>query len=133
MSMKQMPWILTVILTGALICPEAVLASVTFKDRGAHKAKNAEGRYDRVYSVYVSELDWEAMQKYAQTKEWDGPGTTTTVCFFNDIRNTPDVTFSGMDFSEHYKEAWVGGYWHHPNGNEIFVQYPAKKLSITMY
>lgn len=133
MNMKQMPWILAALLTGALICSEAVQAEVVFKDRGQHKTKNAEGRYDRVYSVHVSDLDWDAMGKYAQTKEWDGPGTTTIVCFFNDLRNTPDVTFSGMDFSEHYKDAWVGGYWHHANGNEIFVQYPAKKREMSMY
>lgn len=108
-------------------------SSVTFKDRGVHKTKLEDGRYHRVYSVYVSELDWEAMTKYAQAKEWDGEGTSTTVCFFNDFRNTPDVTFSGMDFSEHYKEAWVAGYWHHANNTEIFVQYPSKKRDIGMY
>lgn len=108
-------------------------AEAVFRERGVHKAKTEDGKYNRVYSVYVSELDWAAMEKYSRSREWDGPGTTTTVCFFNDWRYTPDVTFSGMDFSEHYKESWVGGYWHHPNGNEFFVQYPAKKRELNFY
>ena len=126
--------ITVMLFTGLLLCSGSFSArAAEMKDQGVFKEKTPDGKLNRVYSVYTPDLNWEAMQKYAQAKEWDGAGTSTTVCFFNDWRNTPDVTFTGMNFSETYKDAWVGGYWRYANGNEVFVQYPAKRRQISAY
>ena len=129
--MKTFCFLLFLILLSAGI--PAGYSEPKFSDRGVNRTRTEDKKTNRVYSVYVSELDWDAMTQYARSKEWDGEGTSTVVCFFDDWRNTPDVTFSGLDFSESYKDNWVAGYWRYANGNEVFVQYPARRREMSFY
>lgn len=110
----------------AFLPPHHSILSAGLSDRGRWESRIEGDKYNRVYSVYTPDLNWQAMIDYAKTKKWSGPGSSTIVCFFDDWRNTPDVTFTGMGFSDTYKEHWVGGYWYNPNGTELFVQYPAR-------
>lgn len=108
-------------------------AGADFKDRGAWQQRIEGEKYNRVYSVYAPDLNWDAMIQYAKSKPWSGPGTSTIVCFFGDWRNTPDVTFTGMNFSDHYKEHWIAGYWFKEDGSQLFVQHPARKVAMNFY
>ncbi|HTL46774.1 MAG TPA: hypothetical protein VL688_01790 [Verrucomicrobiae bacterium] len=101
-----------------------------FQIVGKNEKRIESGKYDRVISVYAPELDWDGMKKFAQAQAWDGPGTMTTVCFFDDRVNTPDVTFSGIDFSETYKDHWIAAYYHRPDEAELFIRDPGKKRTI---
>jgi len=111
---------------GWLLLIVSLLFAAGFVDRGKWEQRAEGDKFNRVYSVYTPDLDWDAMVEFARAKKHSGPGTTTIVCFFGDWRNTPDVTFTGINFSEYYKEHWVAGYWFNADGGELFVQYPAK-------
>lgn len=101
-----------------------------FQVVGENKQRVEGEKNNRVISIYVREVNLDAMQGFAREQAWDGPGTRTVVCFFDDRVNTPDVTFTGLDFSEHYKTHWIAAYYHQPNGDELWVPNPAARREV---
>jgi len=96
-----------------------------FEQVGYNKVKTRSGSYSRVFSVYTSSLDFNAMEKYAKKQTYT-PGGTTMVFFFNDRSNTPDVTFVGSEFDSKYEKYMVAAYWKYPKGQEKFQKYPGE-------
>ena len=88
---------------------------------------------NRIYTVYVSDLMWGEMEKYAQGKPYKN-GKTTSVFFFNKREGTPDVTrYKGSHgdivdriYADGDTTYWVARYDRWPSGEEIFMRYPAK-------
>ena len=85
-------------------------------------------RGNRVYSVYTSHTDWDLIREYATKKPWK-PGRLTMVYFFNDRKNTPDIsTYKvGYDIPKRYQYYLVAVYQHLGNGKEKFTKSPPKK------
>jgi len=82
----------------------------------------------RVFAIYTETLDWEEMKSYAVKKEWS-KGGTTTVYFFNDRVNTPDVRYLRPDaeLPKRFEQYWVALYWRQQDGSEKFLKYPARQ------
>jgi len=110
--------------------PLPARANDMFQIVGENKDRVSEGKYNRVISIYVREMNKDAMQGFARERPWDGEGTRTTVCFFDDRVGTPDVTFSGMNFSDHYKDHWIAVYYHESNGDEVWIPRPAERREV---
>lgn len=91
-----------------------------FEDVGYWKKDKA-----RVFSVYATNLDFDAMEKFAKRKMWSENGATT-VYFFNNRSKTPDVTLleNPYEWEKKYDPFWVAAYWHDATGKERFEKYP---------
>ena len=96
-----------------------------FKSVGYYKKKLSSGSYKRVFSVYVSEVNWAKMEEYGR-KQMYTQGGTTSVFFFNDLDNTPDVTFIAENFDTKYEKYWIALYVKGTTGEESFAKYPAQ-------
>jgi len=102
-----------------------------FEDVGYHKKKLDNGSNTRVYSVYVRGFQesaeiWSDMEQYAKGK-MHTQGGSTTVFFFSDRSNTPDVTFVGEQFDSKYEQYCIAAYWKYPSGVEKFSKYPFRQ------
>jgi len=128
---KPMPkgCLITLIVGAVLFLIIFIISSIEdsdFEQVGYYKTKLRNGSYFRLFSVYTSSTNWEKMKKYAQNQMWS-EGGSTFVFFFNDRKNTPDVTQVGMKFNKKYERYWIAGYWKYPTGKEKFAKFTAKK------
>lgn len=86
--------------------------------------------YHRVYSYWVKDFEetdaqWAAVEEYAKSRMWS-EGGFTAVLFFADRENTPDVTYTGLEFPEAYEPHCIAGFWKIANGSMEFRRYPFK-------
>lgn len=65
------------------------------------------------------------MQNYAKKKQ--DKGGSKFVYFFNNLKNTPNISKVGMDFNTSYNKFWIGGYFKYANGDEKFLKYPGRE------
>jgi len=105
-----------------------------FVEVGYYKKTNQFNSDNRVYSIYVEDFKdspgvWDIIEKYGKSKMWSSKGSTT-VLFFNNKQNTPDVTYTGVNFPDIYESYWIAGYWKYTTGKEIFIRYPAGKNKV---
>jgi hypothetical protein len=101
-----------------------------FKQVSLHQSGNQYGNFIKLYSIYVKDFVdtpemWAQIEKYGRAQLYT-PGGMTTVFFFNDINNTPDVTIVGMEFDQKYEKYCIAGYWKYPNQSEEFQKFPFK-------
>lgn len=80
-----------------------------------------------VASYYTNSTDKEEILEYAKKAfSWNGR-ETIIIFFFNDRANTPNVTYSGVNWPEQYEPYCVAMYSKMPTGLESFEEYPFKK------
>ncbi|MCK4532641.1 hypothetical protein KAU39_02545 [bacterium] len=94
-----------------------VVEKVYFKQVGYYKKKLPNGSNKRVFSVYTPSNNGEAMKQYGR-KQMYSAGGTTSVFFFNNLDNTPDVTFVAENFDKNYKKYWIALYVKGTTGKE---------------
>ena len=104
--------------------------SNNFEQVGYYKKKLHNGSNNRVFSFYVKNFSdkptiWKKMEQFAK-KQMYTSGGSTTVFFFSDRNNTPDVTFVAEQFDAKYEKYCVAAYWKYPTGVEKFSKYPFK-------
>ena len=107
-----------------IIQKRKVKEKVYFKQVGYYKKKLPNGSNKRVFSVYTPSEKGEAMKQYGR-KQMYSAGGITSVFFFNDLDNTPDVTFVAENFDKKYEKYWIALYVKGPTGEE-FAKYSAK-------
>jgi len=132
--------LLTAILTVALLPSCAKKSSdeetITTNETGTvfEQVGYWEKAGNRIYTVYVIELDWVGMNVYAGERPHKA-ARTTTVLFFNDRSGTPDVTnYSGSmhDVLQRVRTEgdtlyWIARYDCFPSGEAIFNRYPMRE------
>jgi len=135
---KKKKWIGGILLLFALTIIIAYLIPVSdgdqnianFEQVGYFKKEHSNGSNIRVYSYYVKKFSdnpttWNEIERFAKNRMHTSGGFTT-VFFFNDRKNTPDVTFVAEQFDEKYDKYCIAGYWKFANGVEKFSRYPLK-------
>lgn len=93
--------------------------TVKFKDVSSYK----EGSLI-IYSVFTSTKNFNEMKNYAKGKK--DIGGSKFVYFFDNLKNTPNISKVGMDFDNRYNKYWIGGYFMYSTGKEKFLQYPGR-------
>jgi len=78
-----------------------------------------------IYSIYTNTKSFEKMQAYAKKKP--DIGGSKIVYFFDNLKNTPNISKIGMEFDNHFNKYWIGGYFKYANGKEKFLEYPGRK------
>jgi hypothetical protein len=87
---------------------------------------------NRIYTIFVSDEDWSAMEEYAEGKPYK-TGHTTSVLFFDNRDGTPDMTkYKGSMrdvmnriYADGETAYWIARYDRFPSGEAIFKRYPA--------
>lgn len=91
-----------------------------FKQVGYFKSN--ESPYTRIFSVYTEVTDIDSLAGYARKKPFTDGGFTT-VLFFNNKENTPDVTFSAWNYDESKNDYLVFKFVKKGNGVEELTEY----------
>ena len=128
--MKANITILSILSILLLIACGGSASSDNFEQVGYSKIKLATGSNKRVFSFYVKNFSdnpttWNEIERFAK-KQMYTSGGTNLVFFFDDRKNTPDVTFVAEQFDAKYEKYCIAAYWKYPTGVEKFSRYPFK-------
>ena len=89
---------------------------------------------NRIFTVFAPDTNWIEMELHAR-KKMHTTGRITSVFFFDDITQTPDITLIKGAFvadvidyiyDSEYASHCVARYDKWPNGSSEFIKYPTK-------
>ncbi|MCH7528147.1 MAG: hypothetical protein IH972_01200 [Candidatus Marinimicrobia bacterium] len=112
---------------------ETAKSELELAEVGYFKEQGVMGSERRVYSIAVegfvdNEAVWNEINEYGRKKLWS-QGSYTAVFFFDGRSNTPDVTDSGENFPNAYREYCVAAFWRYTKWNVYLDKYPFRNGS----